>query len=155
MGAGVIIARYFWRKTAKGAAKSHPHYGSLWYFMRNPSDHIRCCAGAEDPGPDENPADILPKSTLYFQVYAMGSLGLVLYNNFVGIMQAVGDSRHPLYYLIFSSLLNVTLDMVFVGAMGMGVEGLHLATIIAQFASALFVPVSSHEEEPGGIYGFS
>lgn len=67
----------------------------------------------------------------------MGSLGLVLYNNFVGIMQAVGDSRHPLYYLIFSSLLNVTLDMVFVGAMGMGVEGAALATIIAQFASAL------------------
>lgn len=85
----------------------------------------------------KTPADILPKSTLYFQVYAMGSLGLVLYNNFVGIMQAVGDSRHPLYYLIFSSLLNVTLDMVFVGAMGMGVEGAALATIIAQFASAL------------------
>lgn len=78
----------------------------------------------------------MPKSTLYFQVYAMGSLGLVLYNNFVGIMQAVGDSRHPLYYLIFSSLLNVALDMVFVGGLGMGVEGAALATIISQFMSA-------------------
>ena len=66
----------------------------------------------------------------------MGSLGLVLYNNFVGIMQAVGDSRHPLYYLIFSSLLNVALDMVFVGGFGMGVEGAALATIISQFMSA-------------------
>ena len=51
-------------------------------------------------------------------------------------MQAVGDSRHPLYYLIFSSLLNVALDMVFVGGLGMGVEGAALATIISQFMSA-------------------
>lgn len=51
-------------------------------------------------------------------------------------MQAVGDSRHPLYYLIFSSLLNVALDMFFVGGLGMGVEGAALATIISQFMSA-------------------
>ena len=84
----------------------------------------------------------------------MGSLGLVLYNNFVGIMQAVGDSRHPLYYLIFSSLLNVALDMVFVGGFGMGVEGAALATIISQFMSAFFVSVPSDEKKPGGVYGF-
>ncbi len=84
----------------------------------------------------------------------MGSLGLVLYNNFVGIMQAVGDSRHPLYYLIFSSLLNVALDMVFVGGLGMGVEGAALATIISQFYERIFVPAPSDEKKPGGVYGF-
>ena len=69
-------------------------------------------------------------------------------------MQAVGDSRHPLYYLIFSSLLNVILDMVFVGALGFGVAGAALATIIAQFASAALVPVSTDEKKSGGIYSF-
>ena len=83
----------------------------------------------------------------------MGSLGLVLYNNFVGIMQAVGDSRHPLYYLIFSSLLNVALDMVFVGGFGMGVEGSSCHYHFPVY-ERIFVSVPSDEKKPGGVYGF-
>ena len=137
MGAGVIIARYFGARQQKELQKAiHTTvaFGILCGILLTISGVV---LAPKILVLMKTPADILPKSTLYFQVYAMGSLGLVLYNNFVGIMQAVGDSRHPLYYLIFSSLLNVTLDMVFVGAMGMGVEGAALATIIAQFASAL------------------
>ena len=137
MGAGVIIARYFGARQQKELQKAiHTTvaFGILCGILLTISGVVLAPKILVLMKP---PADILPKSTLYFQVYAMGSLGLVLYNNFVGIMQAVGDSRHPLYYLIFSSLINVTLDMVFVGAMGMGVEGAALATIIAQFASAL------------------
>ena len=136
MGAGVIIARYFGARQKKElhrAIHTTVAFGILCGILLT--------AGGVVLAPKililmKTPADILPKSTLYFQVYAMGSLGLVLYNNFVGIMQAVGDSRHPLYYLIFSSLLNVALDMVFVGGLGMGVEGAALATIISQFMSA-------------------
>ena len=134
MGAGVIIAEIFWRKAEELHRAIHTTVALVFcavYFLQ-----WRCCAYTEDSDLMKTPADILRKSTLYFQVYAMGSLGLVLYNNFVGIMQAVGDSRHPLYYLIFSSLLNVALDMVFVGGLGMGVEGAALATIISQFMSA-------------------
>ena len=85
----------------------------------------------------KTPADVLPSSILYFRIYFMGSLAFVLYNNFVGILQSVGDSRHPLYYLIFSSLVNIALDLLFVGVFHFGVGSAALATILSQFVSAV------------------
>ena len=82
------------------------------------------------------PPDVLPESVVYFQVYFLGSLGFVMYNNLVGILQASGDSRHPLYYLITSSLVNVVLDLLFVTQFHMGVGGAALATGISQVLSA-------------------
>ena len=55
------------------------------------------------------PSDVLPQSVMYFRIYFAGSLGSVMYNIFVGILQSVGDSRHPLIYLIISSCMNVVL----------------------------------------------
>ena len=62
---------------------------------------------------------------------------MVLYNSCVGIMQSVGDSKHPLYFLIASSCVNVVLDIVFVAGFHMNVEGAALATILSQFLSAI------------------
>ena len=84
----------------------------------------------------DTPADVMPEATLYLRWYFAGSTGLVMYNTFVGILQASGDSRHPLYYLIFSSVLNVILDYTFIGIFGMGVDGAALATAVAQVLSA-------------------
>ena len=79
----------------------------------------------------------MTESIAYLQVYFAGSIGFVMYNVFVGILQAVGDSRHPLYYLIASSLINIVLDIVFIRYFNSGVAGAALATIISQFISAL------------------
>ena len=84
------------------------------------------------------PQDVLPNSIIYFRVYFMGSLAFVLYNAFTGILQALGDSKHPLYYLIISSVINVVLDVVFITVFDMGVGGAALATIISQIVSRLF-----------------
>ena len=83
------------------------------------------------------PADILPKSIAYFSVFFAGAVFLSMYNVFVGIMHAVGDSKHPLYYLIVSSLTNVVLDLLFVAVFRWGVWSAALATTIAQGISAL------------------
>ncbi len=83
------------------------------------------------------PESVLPNSTVYFRTYFAGSLAFVLYNIVMGILQAVGDSRHPLYYLIFSSIINVVLDLLFVGVLGLGVGSAAAATVISQAASAL------------------
>ena len=80
---------------------------------------------------------ILPLSTIYFRYYFSGALAMIMYNSLKGIMNAVGDSRRPLYYLIFSSLLNIFLDWLFVGVMGGGVEWAAIATAMSQGASAL------------------
>ena len=84
----------------------------------------------------DTPADVMPEATLYLRWYFAGSTGLIMYNTFVGILQASGDSKHPLYYLIFSSVLNVILDYTFIGIFGMGVDGAALATAVAQVLSA-------------------
>ena len=55
-----------------------------------------------------------------------------MYNIFVGILQAVGDSKHPLYYLIISSVTNVILDLLFVALFHMGVGAAALATVLSQ-----------------------
>lgn len=83
------------------------------------------------------PENVMPNSVIYFRIYCMGLLGMVLYNTTNGIFNALGDSRHPLYYLIISSVTNAILDLIFVGVFNMGVAGAALATTIGQFLSAV------------------
>ncbi|MBR4291029.1 MAG: MATE family efflux transporter [Oscillospiraceae bacterium] len=83
------------------------------------------------------PADVLPESIIYFRYYFCGAVFTVMYNIFVGILHAVGDSKHPLYYLIFATFVNVALDLLFVAALGFGVGAAALATTISQGVSAV------------------
>ena len=85
----------------------------------------------------DTPADVMPEAVTYLRWYFAGSVGLVFYNTFMAILQASGDSRHPLYYLIFSSLLNVVLDYSFIRFFHMGVAGAALATALSQVISAI------------------
>ena len=83
------------------------------------------------------PEEVLPQSVSYFRFYFCGSVFSVSYNIFVGIHHAVGDSRHPLYYLMLSTGINVVLDLLFVGVFHWGVGSAALATTISQGVSAL------------------
>lgn len=83
------------------------------------------------------PKDVLPRSVEYFQMYFAGSIAIVMYNMCVGILRAVGDSKRPLYYLIISSLVNIALDLLFVGVFHWGVWSAALATSISQFISLI------------------
>ena len=85
------------------------------------------------------PAEIMDMSVTYLTTYFAGISGLLIYNMGSAILRAVGDSRRPLYFLIFSAVVNTVLDLVFVIAFDMGVFGVALATIIAQGLSALLV----------------
>lgn len=83
------------------------------------------------------PQNVLPESIKYFRWYFAGSIGNVMYNTFMGIFQARGDGKHPLYYLIISSIINIALDILFVKYLGMGVEGAAIATAISHVVSAV------------------
>ena len=85
----------------------------------------------------DTPEDVLPQSIPYFRYYFCGAIFTVMYNIMVGILHAVGDSRHPLYYLIFSSFVNVVLDLLFVAVFRWGVGSAAIATTISQGVSAL------------------
>ncbi len=85
----------------------------------------------------QTPEDIMPNSIEYFRVYCLGIVFSLMYNTCMGIMNALGDSRHPLYYLIISSVTNVVLDILFVAGFGGGVGSAALATIISQALSVI------------------
>lgn len=81
------------------------------------------------------PSDVLPDAITYLRVYFAGGIGIVMYNACMGIFHAIGDSKHPLYYLIIAATLNVVLDILFVVVFNFGVEGAAIATVISQFVS--------------------
>lgn len=83
------------------------------------------------------PEEVMPQASEYLRFYFLGSIGLVLYNACMGIMQAVGDSRHPLHYLIISSIINIVLDVLFVAVFRWGVWSAALATSISQIVSVV------------------
>ena len=87
----------------------------------------------------KTPASVLPEATLYLRIIFSGIMGLMVYNIGSGIMRAVGDSQRPFYFLVVSALTNTVLDLLFVLVFKMGVEGVALATIGAQFLSAALV----------------
>ena len=137
IGAGIVIAQYFGAKNyEKVRAAVHTDFafalccGVLLtllgvFFTPTILTWMR------------TPADVLDTSILYFRLYFLGSLATILYNAGMGILQAVGDSRSPLYYLVISSAVNVALDLLLVGAMDMGVAGAAVATVISQVVSAV------------------
>ena len=85
------------------------------------------------------PEDVMADATEYLRIYFWGVSGVIMYYIGAGILRAVGDSTRPLYFLIFSALTNTVLDIVFVKYFSMGIAGAAIATIIAQFLSAILV----------------
>ena len=94
--------------------------------------------------------DVMDNSVIYFRNYFLGSMAVMLYNVFTGIMNALGDSRRPLYYLMLSSALNVALDLLFIGVFHLGVGSAAVATVISQAVSALLSFL--HLRKPGTIF---
>ena len=85
----------------------------------------------------QTPADVMEQAEAYLSIYFAGMSGLLLYNCGAGILRAVGDTKRPLLFLIFSAFVNTVLDILFVVKFQMGVIGVAVATIIAQLASSV------------------
>jgi len=85
------------------------------------------------------PADVMGEATTYLRIFFAGVSGFLIYNMGAGILRAVGDSQRPLYFLVFSAVVNTVLDLLFVIVFKLGVAGVALATIVAQFLSAILI----------------
>ncbi len=83
------------------------------------------------------PDNILEDAILYLKIYFAGLPFLFMYNILSSIFNALGNSKTPLYLLIFSSLLNIVMDLALVGGLGLGVAGAAAATVFAQGLSAV------------------
>ena len=136
MGAGTVIARYFGAGDPDKVSKAiHTNLAfgliasAILTFVGVTFTPTLLRWINTDP-------QVMPQATEYFRLYFAGISTIVMYNMCKGIMNAVGDSRRPLYYLIFSSMLNVLLDVLFIAGFGWGVWSAAFATVLSQ-ASAL------------------
>lgn len=136
-GAGVVVSRYFGAEDKNGvhrAVHTTVTFGLVAGVLMTAagillSPQILIWMGT--------PESVMTESITYLQIYFSGSLRFVMYNIFVGILQAIGDSRHPLYYLMISSVINLVLDILFSEVFHTGVGGAALATVISQVFSAI------------------
>ena len=138
-GAGVVVSRYYGARKQEDESKAIHSFllfsilfgialSIVGYFispiilrmMNTPSDYYTDADG-------------------YLAIYFLGATFLIVYNAGTGILQAVGDSKNPLYFLIATSILNIFLDLLFVKGFGMGVDGAAWATIISECISMLLV----------------
>lgn len=138
-GAGVVVSRYYGARKQEEESKAIHSFllfsilfgialSIVGYFvspiilrmMNTPSDYYNDADG-------------------YLAIYFLGATFLIVYNAGTGILQAVGDSKNPLYFLIATSILNIFLDLLFVKGFGMGVDGAAWATIISECISMLLV----------------
>ena len=85
----------------------------------------------------DTPESIIDWCHSYLLILFIGSVGLAYYNILSGVLRGLGDSMSALLYLLVSTVVNIVLDLLFVAKMGMGVNGVALATVIAQAISAL------------------
>ncbi len=87
------------------------------------------------------PPEVLPLSTVYLQYYFAGITSTMVYNFSSALLRAKGDTRRPLFALLFSGVINVLLNLVFVIFFKMSVKGVALATVISQTIAAAIVTV--------------
>lgn len=85
------------------------------------------------------PEDIIGLSVLYMKIYFIGIPATMIYNFGAAILRAVGDSRHPMYYLIITGIIHVIFNLFFVIVLHMSVEGVAWATVISQYLSVLLI----------------
>lgn len=83
------------------------------------------------------PADIFDYSCTYIRILFIGLPATVMYNLMAGVMRAVGDGRTPLIMLLFSTILNIILDLLMVVVFKMGIAGAAIATIVSQLVSGI------------------
>ena len=87
----------------------------------------------------DSPENVLPKATLYMEIYFLGMPAFMVYNFGSAALRAVGDTRRPLYYLTISGIINILLNLLFVIVFNLSVMGVALATIISQYISASLI----------------
>ena len=88
------------------------------------------------------PSDILPLSTLYLKIYFLGALPNFIFEFGAAILRASGDTKTPMKYLIIAGATNLCLNIIFVTAFGMDVDGVATATVIAQTLSAILMIIT-------------
>lgn len=138
-GAGIVIAQYYGASDRK---QIHQAIHTSFWFCILGGILVTFLGILFSPGIltlMHTPSDAFQDADLYLRIYFLGTLFNILYNMGAGVLQAIGDTRHPLYYLFISSITNILLDILFVAVFHWDILGVAAATFIAQGVSAFLV----------------
>jgi len=139
VGANVMVAQYYGANLKSGVSESvHTSVllsfvggiviGVLGIFLSRPLLVLMA-----------TPEDVLDQAVLYMAIIFAGMPANLTYNFAAAVLRAVGDTKRPLYYLTFSGLINVLLNLLFVIVFHMGVAGVAIATVVSQVVSMILV----------------
>lgn len=144
MGAGILIAQCFGAKRQKQLQDAVNTSFTLTLILGAAITVLGALLSRSILSLMQTPENILEDSTTYLSIIFFATIGNMIYNMGSGILRGMGDSRWPLIFLIFCSVMNVVLDLVFVIYLNMGVAGVAWATLISQCSSAVLVLLRIH-----------
>ncbi len=138
IGSTVVIAQFYGAGDMKRVrAAIETTYGAfiiiaipislIAFFLTDPILHLLHVEAAA-----------FPEAKIYMQIVSLGMVGSIGYNMNAGILQGLGNSKTPLFFLSIATVINVVLDILFVAVFKWGVVGVAVATLIAQWFSWIF-----------------
>ena len=139
IGANVVISNYIGRKNNESIRKSISTVSGialfsgvfllfLGFFMARPILELM-----------NTPADVIELATKYLKIYFLGMPFMMIYNFGAAIMRSMGDTKRPFYSLVIAGIANTLLNLLLVIKFGMDVEGVAIATVVANFINAAFI----------------
>lgn len=139
VGAGVCVAQYIGAKRYEDVRKVIHTSLLLALFLG-----VAICIVAYIFAPHllrmmDTPETIIEHATRYIRIVFMGFPALMVYNYSAAMLRSSGDAKHPLMFLAVSGIVNVMLNVVLVAVFHLGVAGVAIATITAQYLSAIMV----------------
>ena len=147
VGANVLVGQYIGAKDRENCQKT-VHTGIMFaFFVGFFVGIFGFLAAGTLLTMMATPANVLPLSTTYMQIYFIGLPALLVYDFGAALLRAVGDTRRPLYFLVISGIINVVLNLYFVIVWEMGVAGVALATIISEGVSAVLILLCLSRQE--------
>jgi len=140
MGSTVIISQYFGAKKYSKVKDSIDTVNIILFFASIAITLIGILFAEEAFEIIKLPAEIMPQAVAYFKIYIGGVVFMFGFHGTSAILRGLGDSKTPLYFMIISTVVNIVLDILFVAVFGWGIEGVAIATVIAQ-AGAFFTAI--------------
>jgi len=96
----------------------------------------------------QTPEEVIPEAVRYFKIYIIGTFLFITFNSIISILRGIGDSTRPMYFILITAILNVIFDLLFIILFKWDIEGVALATIIAQGIGMCISLIYIHKRHP-------
>jgi len=153
-GAGVVVARLYGARERKNLRKAVHNTLLLSAVLGAVLTVVGMSAAEMLLRLMKTPSEIMPDAVQFLRVYLGGLAALCVYNAGASVLNALGNSRLPLFFLAISFFINVAGDLLFVLAFHWGVGGLAASTVIAEAVTGVMVVWALHRDKENGLLVF-